>query len=229
MAKKDAKVNAARNTIVGFITVIVVLILGAALYIGTDLDQGEITAGDDYRVLDNPRPRRAGDPIQVLEFFSYACIHCKNFDPVVEEWAAELPDDVKFRRVPATFSPVWALLSQTYLTFEAAGVLDQNHTRMFRAIHDSGRQFLSPEDVAEYVDGRGMTADEFLREFNSPAVREAMRAADRDQRVYQISATPQLIIAGKYQVGMDNGQRRALQVADHLIALERAPASAATN
>lgn len=229
MAKADTKVRTARTTILGFITLIVVLLLGTVLYVTTDVGKGEITAGEDYRVLDGARPRRAGDPIEVIEFFSYACIHCKNFDPVAEDWAAQQADDVAFRRLPATFSQVWALLSQTYLTFESTGVLEENHTRMFRAIHDNGREFRDPQAIADYVDGRGIKADDFLREFNSPAVRAAMQEADRRQRTYQISSTPQLVVAGKYLVGMEGGQRRALQVVEHLIAQERAGESVPTN
>jgi len=229
MTKADTKVRTARTTILGFVTLIAVLLLGTVLYVSTDIGASEITAGKDYRVVDNARPRRAGDPIEVLEFFSYACIHCKNFDPAADEWAAEQPDDVSFRRVPATFSPVWALLSQSYLTFESAGVLEQNHTRMFRAIHDAGREFRDPQAVADYVDGRGISAEDFMREFDSPAVREAMRDADRAQRAYLISSTPQLVVAGKYVVGMEGGQRRALQVLNHLIAQERAGESTPAN
>lgn len=225
--KKDTKVIMARNTIIGFITVVAIAILGFGTYVSTDLSDAEIVANQDYRVLDNPRPRRASDPIEVVEFFSYGCVHCRNFDSLVDEWAADLPEDVVFKKQPATFSPIWALLSQTYLTLESAGVLEQNHDRMFRAIHDAGRQFLTAEMVADYIDGRGLSADEFLREFNSPRVRDAMRDADRAQREYQIASTPSLVVAGKYLVTMDGGQRRALRIVDQLIDEERA--ATATN
>jgi len=177
-------------------------------------------------VLENPRPSRPGQPLEVVEFFSYACVHCKNFDPMIEQWAQAQGSAVNFRREPVTFSPQYALLSQAYFTFEQADVLDEYHTRMFRAIHDTGRQFLRPSDVAAWVDGRGISADEFLRQFNSPDVKQAMRDANRDQLAYQISSTPQLVVAGKYLVGMDGGQRRALDVVDFLIAQELAPEEA---
>ncbi len=212
-----------RNSILGVVALIAIAILGYGTYISFGLDEGEIAEGKDYRVIDNPRPSRPGEPIEVVEFFSYACVHCKTFDPVIESWAEEQGADVAFRRAPATFSPQYALLSQTYFTFEQAEVLDQHHTRLFRAIHDSGRQFLRPEDVADWVDGRGISADEFMRVFNSPDVRQAMRDADRDQLAYRISATPQLVVAGKYVVGMTGGQRRALDVVDYLIAKELNP------
>ncbi len=230
--KKDDKVVMIRNGILGAVAFIAIAIFAYGTYISTGMDEGEIVEGDDYRLLDNPRPSRPGDPIEVVEFFSYACIHCKNFDPVIEEWAAEQAGDVAFRRAPANFSPQYALLARAYYTLEHADLLEQHHERLFRAIHDSGRQFLRPTDLADWIDGRGISADEFLRQFDSPEVRDAMRKADRDQLTFQISATPQLVVAGKYVVGMDGGQRRALEVLDYLIARERNPTaadSAATN
>lgn len=220
--KKDKKVNLARKTIIGFITLVVVAAGGFGIYVSTDLSgSGDIVENEDYLVIENARPRRTGDPIEVVEFFSYSCIHCKTFDPIVEEWAAAQQGDVVFKRKPASFSPAWSLLAQAYFTLEAADVLEQNHSRLFRAIHDSRRQFLNPEMIADFVDGRGISREDFLREFKSPNVRAAMRDADRDQRKYQISATPSLVIAGKYLVGMGGGQSKALRTTDILIARER--------
>jgi thiol:disulfide interchange protein DsbA len=38
--------------------------------------------------------------IEVVEFFSYGCPHCNEFEPAVSKWRASLPKDVHFRRVP---------------------------------------------------------------------------------------------------------------------------------
>ena len=226
--KKGDKVVMIRNGILGAVAFIAIAILAYGTYISTGLDEGEIAEGKDYRLIENPRSPRPGSPIEVVEFFSYACIYCKNFDPVIEDWAAEQADDVVFRRAPANFSPQYALLARAYYTLEHTGLLEQHHERLFRAIHESGRQFLRPADLADWVDGRGISADEFLRQFDSPDVRDAMRRADRDQLAFQISATPQLVVAGKYVVSMDGGQRRALEVVDYLIASERNAAAADT-
>ena len=211
----------ARNTVIGFITLLAIGVFSLFTYVSMDLEPGEVVANEDYLVIDSPRPRRQGDPIEVVEFFSYACIHCMTFDPIIEDWAEDQQDDVVFRRQPTTFSPIYALLAQTYYALEATGALEQNHNRIFRAIHDARRQFLTPDMVAEYVDGRGVSKEEFLRAFDSPEVRKAMRDADRDQRIFQITGTPSLVVAGKYTVGMGGGQGRALQVVDQLISQER--------
>jgi len=221
MAKQNKKVTRARNTILSFVAVLVATLVGFTIYVSTGIGEGEISEGKDYRVLENPLPQRTAGAVGVIEFFSYACIHCKRFDPVIEAWAQNQGNQVDFRRLPVTFSPQWALLSQTYLTFEAAGILEENHTRMFRAIHDNGRQFLTLKAVADFIDGRGISTDEFIRVFNSPPVKRAVQDADRTQRAAQISATPQIVVGGQYVVNMDGGQRRALEVVEHLVATVR--------
>ena len=44
--------------------------------------------GEHYQRVPMAKPPR-GDAIEVVEFFSYGCIHCFNFDPAVEAWAEE--------------------------------------------------------------------------------------------------------------------------------------------
>ena len=61
-----------------------------------------------------------------------------------------------------------------------------------------------------------------MRAFNSPRVKSAVRQAETEQREYKISATPSIVVAGKYVVGMGQGAGRALQVVDNLIAQIRA-------
>ncbi len=102
MAKKHNKVNTVRNTVIGFFTLLALSLVGYGVYLGTGLSSpSEISDSDDVREIENPHPRRVRDPITVVEFFSYTCIHCKNFDPMLEEWAAGEADDGGVRREPA--------------------------------------------------------------------------------------------------------------------------------
>jgi len=220
---KDTRVLMARNTIIAFITAIAVAILAFGTYVSTGIGQGsDFALNVDFVELPNSPPRREGDPIEVYEFFSYTCVHCQSFDPVIEEWAAEQADDVTFERRPVSFTPIATLLAQSYLALVHTDAVDENHTRIFRAIHDAGRDFLTADMIADYVDGRGVSKDEFLKAFNSPDVRRAMRRAERQQREWQIASTPSMVVAERYLVSMKGGQRRALQVLDHLVAKIRA-------
>lgn len=220
-SRKDRQVIRLRNTIIGVVVAVVVLVLGYGTLYSTGVAEGEYAAGTHYEIIEDARGRRPGAPIVVQEFFSYGCIHCRNFDPMIEAWQSTLPDGAEFRRTPVAFSPVWTLLARTYFTLDEAGALEDNHERLFRAIHDNGRQFLSAEMVADFVTGHGITREEFLREFDSPAVRTRLRNAELAQRELGIASVPTLVVAEKYRVGMEVGRKTALDVVDHLIALER--------
>jgi thiol:disulfide interchange protein DsbA len=159
--------------------------------------------------------------VEVVEFFSYACIHCKNFDPLINEWLETKPENVDFARVPVTFSPQWIVLAQAYYTLVALDILEENHERIFRRIHNTRRMFDSPDDFAAFIDGNGATAAEVLAAWNGSEVRRMLRDGEAMQRQIVISAVPTLAVNGKYLVGMDVGRKSALDVVDHLIGVEQ--------
>lgn len=221
-AQQQRKVNQVRNGIIGLAVAVVVIVLGYGLIYSTGSSSGgEIVAGEHYRVVDNPERRRPGAPIVVTEFFSYGCIHCFNFEPLLEDWLRDLPEDVRFERSPAGFNPMWAMLARAYLALERAGGLEANHERFFRAIHDNGRQFRNVEEIADFVAGRGVERQAFLDAYNSLEVRRRQAEEDARQRRLAIASTPTVVVAGRYAVSMDAGRRQALRTIDHLIELER--------
>ena len=78
----------------------------------------------DYKTLHLAHPPAATEKVEVIEFFSYACPHCFAMQPHVEKWAAELPKDVAFTRVPVSFGRrEWGQLSRAYYALEATGDL----------------------------------------------------------------------------------------------------------
>jgi len=221
----DKKVTRVRN----FILIGLAVIVGGVVSYGLLYSTGatDTLAGDGYREgthytkLDDVPARRPGTPVKIKEYFSYGCIHCKNFDPVINDFAATLPEGVEFQRVPVAFSPSWALLAQSYLALESTNALPGNHERLFRAIHDSKRQFHSAEMIADFVDGKGITKTEFLTAYESPAVRRAMGENDAAIRNAQVSSVPTIIVDDRYKVNLSVGRKPALGVALYLAELAR--------
>lgn len=218
--RQDRQVARIRNTIIGFVVAVVILVLGYGLLYSTGVTEGGYRAGTHYEEIEGARGRRPGQPILVREFFSYGCIHCRNFDPLIEEWREGLPENVVFERTPVGFNPIWALLGKAYFTLEELDALDENHERLFSAIHDRGRQFLSPEMLADFVDGYGVSRDEFLRTFESRTVQARMNQARQEQENLKVSGVPSLVVDDKYKVNMEVGRKASLDVVDHLIAQE---------
>ena len=221
----DKKVNRVRNVIFVALAVIVGGVVGYGVLYSTGATNKLVTdgveEGDHYTLLKDPPERRPRTPVVVTEYFSYGCIHCKNFDPHINEFAADLPDGVKFERVPVSFSPEWALLAQAYLALESTGALELNHERLFRAIHDSRRRFKSAEDLANFVDGKGISKEEFLTAFESPAVRRKLGSNDAAMRKAQVSSVPTLVVDDRYKVNLSLGHKPSVEVARQLAELAR--------
>lgn len=182
---------------------------------------GKFVEGTHYRLIEDAPAPVAGAPIVVQEVFSYACVHCRNFDPLIEAWQEAQPDDVRFERIPAAFSPSWTVLAQTYHALDVLGVRARHHERLFAAIHDTGRQFLNIEAVADFVDGFGTSAEDFLAAARGPVVAQRLRQNERTLAKLGISGVPTLIVAGRYLVGMNEGRKTALDTVNYLISEAR--------
>jgi protein dithiol oxidoreductase (disulfide-forming) len=159
----------------------------------------------------------------VVELFWYGCPHCYQFEPTLEPWIAQLPEDVNFVRIPALFGGLWNLHGQMYITLEAMGVAPKVHDAVFKAIHQENKKLKSPEEMADFLADQGIDKDKFLGTYNSFAVKGQMEKAKKLGQAYQISGVPTLVVNGKYRfdISSSGGPEQALQVADFLINKER--------
>lgn len=204
------------------------LILSAALagisLFGATAHAEDIQAGKQYVELTSAVPVAKPGKIEVVELFWYGCPHCYQLEPTIQPWAAKLPEDVNFVRIPAMFGGVWNVHGQMFLTLEAMGVEAKVHEAIFSAIHREGKKLATPEEMAEFLAGQGIDKDKFLSTFNSFAIKGQMEKAKKLAMAYQITGVPVLVVNGKYRfdLGTAGGPGGAIQVADHLIAKERA-------
>ncbi|WP_277052271.1 thiol:disulfide interchange protein DsbA/DsbL [Zestomonas thermotolerans] len=183
-----------------------------------------IQAGKQYVELSSPVPVSKPGKIEVVELFWYGCPHCYQFEPYINPWAEQLPEDVNFVRIPALFGGVWNTHGQMFITLETMGVEHRVHNAVFEAIHKEGRKLASPEEMAEFLASQGVDKDAFLKTFNSFGVKSQMEKAKKLAMAYQITGVPVLVVNGKYRfdIGSAGGPTQALEVADQLIAKERA-------
>ena len=223
-AKKRSadKVLLARNLILGFLALLVLGFVATTFYFGAGLSKNTVPEeGTDFELIEGVEPTQPARSLLVEEYFSYGCIHCKNFDQELEAWLTGLPADVKFARKPTAFSRSWSVLAQAYYALEKAEALEGNHKQLFKGIHNGGRTFNSGQDIADYLDSPALPAEEFMRAFDSREVIRRLSRATEDTRRAGIRAVPTLVVAGKYRVGMTHGGRHALEVAEYLLEQER--------
>ncbi len=168
--------------------------------------------------------------VEVVEAFSYACVHCAHFNPSVESWKKAKPPAAQFVLLPVVFNPSWEALARAYYAAEALGVLERTHAKMFNAIFVEKKQFRTLEDVAKWYASQGVDEAKFLATAKSFGVNAKIkRSTDLVQR-YKVDGTPSVMVAGKYRVtGASAGNYETLwQIVDFLVAKELANQPAAT-
>lgn len=183
-----------------------------------------IEAGKQYVELSSAVPVSEPGKIEVVEMFWYGCPHCYAFEPTINPWAEKLPADVHFVRIPAMFGGPWDAHGQLFLTLQAMGVENKVHSAVFNAIQKEHKKLTTPDEMAEFVATQGVDKDKFLATFNSFAIKGQIVAAKELAKKYEITGVPTLIVNGKYRfdLGSAGGPEQTLQVADQLIAKERA-------
>lgn len=181
------------------------------------------TAGKDYFLIEPAQPTSSGDKIEVLEVFGYSCGACASFEPRVGPWKKTLAADVSFNYVPANFGGIWESFARAYYTAETMGILGKTHEALFKAVHVE-KSIAAVEDIPAFYATHGIKADEFSATMNSFAVNAKIGRSQQQVPRYGVSSTPTLIVAGKYRIEANapNTHERMLQVADFLIAKERA-------
>ena len=163
--------------------------------------QAQLAAGVDFAEI--KPPLQVDDPakIEVVEFFSYACPHCSDLNPLVRKWAAKLPADVAFKRVPVSFnSPFYQLMAKLFYTLESLGEMEKLDAAAFDAIHVKGLKLIDEKSVQEWAVSQGVDAKKFSDAFKSFSVDSNVKRADQLSRSAKIPGVPALVVDGRYLV-----------------------------
>ena len=184
----------------------------------------DFVEGTHYERLPVTVDTKDDSKVEVVEVFSYACVHCFNFDPMIDAWKARQDEGVDFQRVPAIFSADWELLAQAFYTAETLGVGDAVHMPIFEGIHvknqDLRRAPLLMDLFSETAD---VSEDDFNTAYSSFSVRSRVQQAKAKVRAYRVTGVPSMVVNGKYRVDgrMAGNNTKMLQVVDYLVQLEQ--------
>ena len=152
-------------------------------------------AGDIGRAL-----AQCADKVEVLEVFSYACIHCAHFQPYADEIKAKLPAFAEFSYMPAIFNDQWEAFARAYYTAQSLGLLDKTHQAMFDAVHRDHRPFRSFDDIAAFYGEHGADVEKFKQIATSFEVESKLARSRSMVPKYGVDGTPTIIVDGKYRV-----------------------------
>ncbi len=181
-------------------------------------------SGKGYTELKERAPVEApAGQVEVVEFFSYGCSHCKNFEPMFSAWKKSAPKDVAVRMVHVGFQSSFEPLQRIYYALEALGQVDALHAKVFDALQAQRKRLNQPDVLFPWIAEQGVDRAKFEEAYKSFGVATKLRRAVQLQEAYQVEGTPALGVAGRYYTdgSMAGGFQRMIQLTNGLIEQER--------
>ena len=159
-----------------------------------------ITEGKEYQVIRAQGDK--GDVVQVYEFFSYACGHCYEFQPLIESWAESPPEGVQFNQMPAVFNERMIPLAKLFFTLEEMELLNAVHHQVYDAIHEKRLNLLTEKKILNWAKKNdSIKFNEFEKLYQSFSVDSKVKKAMQLTRSYRVPGTPYVTVKGKYITG----------------------------
>lgn len=156
--------------------------------------------GKNYFLIEPPQPTASGSKVEVLEVFSYACIHCAHFQPIADKLKKSLPSYAAYSYMPAIFNPQWEPFARAFYTAQSLGVLDKTHQALFEAIHTQHKPLSDINSLAAWYADQGVNPDKFISASTSFEVESKMSRSLSMVPKYGIDGTPSIIIDGKFRI-----------------------------
>lgn len=139
---------------------------------------------------------------EVMEYFSFFCPHCYQFEPVMEELKKQLPQGVAFKQTPVAFigGDMGFELQRAY----AASVLLNNKelvsAALFRQIYEERKPPMNRLDIRAVFVKVGVDGAVFDKTIESKKVADMVADYNQDTRTNKIDAVPMVIVNKKYRV-----------------------------
>jgi protein dithiol oxidoreductase (disulfide-forming) len=206
----------------------------AAAGTASQLPGGQWQAGINYNPVVPAQPTDVSSgKVEVMELFWLACSHCYDLEPYLGNWLKTKPAYVEFVRVPVMWEPVHRAHAHLYYTLLALGRQDLV-AKAFATVHQDIDNHQPPlvgnsdEETfrlqQQFVVQNGVSAADFAREYNSPAVNAGLEHAEEITNRYHVTAVPLIAVNGKYttDVPKAGGETKLFKLVNDLAASEHA-------
>lgn len=167
--------------------------------------QPSFTDGTEYVSIPQAGQKRLSKEgkVEVVEVFSFGCIHCAHYEDYVEKLQKDLPKDVTFHRIPAAFNDAWLPFAQAYYAAEKlvpAGKLDESTDKLFKAKWDQHMPLNAIEEMADwYKQNYNVDSAKFVAVATGPEVKAKIVADTKLIQAWGIDGTPTIVVDGKYR------------------------------
>ena len=186
---------------------------------------GTPVAGQDYQRISTPQPVAvSAGTVDVVEFFSFACPHCFDFEPTLETWLRRKPAGIHFHRAPVRFLQNAVNFQPMYFALEAMDLVDTMQQKVFNAVHLEHQRLDTPEAIAAFMTKNGVDARRFMSIFTSFGIRTKVQEANQLMDAYGVDSVPTLAVQGRFLTSpaLAKGEEKTLSVVEYLAGQVRA-------
>ncbi|MCW7550058.1 thiol:disulfide interchange protein DsbA [Photorhabdus sp. APURE] len=160
------------------------------------------TEGKQYVELKSP----VADQPPVLEFFSFYCPHCYQFEEIFKvphTVKQNLPEGTKLVRYHVDFlGPLGKELTTAWAAAMAMGVEDKVTPVLFEGIQKT-LAIKTPNDIRNAFINAGVTAEDYDAAMSSFVVKSLVVKQQKAAQDLQLRGVPAMFVNGKYMVKSD--------------------------
>ncbi len=199
----NAKNGYSRASLVAAAVGVLVLAVVAAtiLYMG---DNSQSAQGEDaarQAALASEHSPALGDPgakVHIVEFLDPACGTCALFFPMVKQWVAEVPGEIRLSVRHVAFHTG----SEYAVRILEASRKQGKYWQTLEALLMSQRQWVQnhtvqPDRIGPAIAGVGLNMEQLTADMNSVEVMQHIEKDMKDSIVLKVSATPEYFVNGR--------------------------------
>lgn len=202
-------------------------LISALLLVASNLSfaNDSFKQGEHYQLLATPPSSKA----QVVEYFSYYCPFCYNFEPIVGELKKALPEGTPLSKVPVSFlgGNMTTTIQRAHATAELLKVEDAFAAALFNQIHQQRKAPQSRNDITKLFASIGVEQAQLDAQFDSMVVNSMITQYDAEVSAAGIRSVPSFVVNNTYLVNISavSSQEQFNALVNYLLAL---PAEAKT-
>lgn len=175
--------------------------------------------------FDGAEETSSEDSVEVIEFFSYGCLHCYRIEPFIKDWLKTKSTDVEFRREHVSWgNSTWTALARAFYVAQDLKLSSKIHDSMFKAIHDHRVNLGQEQKLMQLFDNvADVDPKTFKEKYWSDEIQARMKDVHTKDRLWRIAShgTPCMVVGGKYLVSkemVDGKNSEVMPIVDFLVA-----------
>ena len=113
------------------------------------------------------------------------------------------------------------LHASLYYTIESLKLDDSTHSAVFISMHKEGNMLQTEKRVQDFLGKFGIAPEITNQYLNSFTIKQKINRDAKHAKQLLLSATPMLVVDGKYIIESKGSRAEMLKVLDHVVALQK--------